>query len=133
MKPAPQPAPKPTPKPRKQAPVADDGGVADRYIWFSLLLLFVAGFMAVSTVSYLIYWKADQNIANWSNLFISVQQDAQNWGGRLGAILGHNIIGRWFGIFGELLPLIVFFIAIKLLQLKSLRLRRAIRSTLMLI
>ncbi len=132
VKPAPKPASKPTPKLRKQAPVADDGGVADRYIWFSLLLLFVAGFMAVSTVSYLIYWKADQNIANWSNLFISVQQDAQNWGGRLGAILGHNIIGRWFGIFGELLPLIVFFIAIKLLQLKSLRLRRAIRSTLML-
>lgn len=52
-----------------------------------------------------------------------------NWGGRIGAIMANSIVGRWFGIFGELLPVILFFLAIKLLKIKSLRLRRAIRST----
>ncbi|MCC8062271.1 MAG: DNA translocase FtsK [Rikenellaceae bacterium] len=118
--------------PRKPAPIPEDEGTSDRYIWLSLILLFVAGYLAVSTFSYLIYWDVDQNIATWGNLFTNVRQDAMNWGGRIGAILANSIVGRWFGIFGELLPLIVFFIAIKLLRLKSMRLRRAIRSTILL-
>lgn len=118
--------------PRKPAPIPEDEGTSDRFIWLSLILLFVAGYLAVSTFSYLIYWDVDQNIATWSNLFTNVRQDAMNWGGRIGAILANSIVGRWFGIFGELLPLIVFFIAIKLLRLKSMRLRRAIRSTILL-
>ncbi len=118
--------------PRKPAPIPEDEGTSDRFIWLSLILLFVAGYLAVSTFSYLIYWDVDQNIATWGNLFTNVRQDAMNWGGRIGAILANSIVGRWFGIFGELLPLIVFFIAIKLLRLKSMRLRRAIRSTILL-
>lgn len=119
-------------QPRKTAPIPEDEGTSDRYIWLSLILLFVAGYLAVSTFSYLIYWDVDQNIATWGNLFTNVRQDAMNWGGRIGAIVANSIVGRWFGIFGELLPLIVFFIAIKLLRLKSMRLRRAIRSTILL-
>lgn len=138
-RPAAVPTPRPLPKrgqrpapPRKAAQIPEDEGTSDRYIWLSLILLFVAGYLAVSTFSYLIYWDVDQNIATWGNLFTNVRQDAMNWGGRIGAILANSIVGRWFGIFGELLPLIVFFIAIKLLRLKSMRLRRAIRSTILL-
>ncbi len=105
---------------------------SDRYIWPSLTLLFLAGYLAVSTISYLIYWNVDQNIATWGNLFTDLRQDAMNWGGRIGAILSNSIIGRWFGIFGELFPLAVFFLAIKLLRMRSARLRRAIRSTVLL-
>lgn len=118
------PAPRPTPE--------TDEGTSDRYIWLSLILLFLAGYVAVSTFSYLIYWDVDQNIATWGNLFTNLRQDAMNWGGRIGAILSNSIIGRWFGIFGELIPLILFFIAVKLLRLRSMRLRRAIRSTILL-
>lgn len=114
-------------------PIPENGeGTTDRYIWLSLILLFLAGYVAVSTFSYLIYWDVDQNIATWGNLFTNVRQDAMNWGGRIGAILANSIVGRWFGIFGELVPLILFFIAIKLLKLRSMRLRRAIRSTILL-
>ncbi len=130
--PAPRRSPRPVPPSRKPAPLPEEEGTTDRYIWLSLILLFLAGYLAVSTVSYLIYWDVDQNIATWGNLFTDIRQDAMNWGGRIGAILSDSIVGRWFGIFGELLPLIVFFIAIKLLKLKSLRLRRAIRSTILL-
>lgn len=135
-RPAPPAQPKrgqrPAVKSRKAAPVPEEDATSDRYIWLSLILLFLAGYLAVSTISYLIYWDVDQNIATWGNLFTNVRQDAMNWGGRIGAIAANSIVGRWFGIFGELLPLIVFFIAIKLLKLKSLRLRRAIRSTILL-
>lgn len=110
----------------------DETTAGDRYIWFSLVLFFMAGYLAVSTISYLTYWSQDQNIASWSHLFApDAGQDALNWGGPLGAILSNTIIGRWFGIFGELFPLLIFFIAVKLLKLKSLRLRRAIRSTIL--
>lgn len=123
-----------TARPKAQRPVPpaipESGeGTTDRYIWLSLILLFLAGYVAVSTFSYLIYWDVDQNVATWGNLFTNVRQDAMNWGGRIGAILANSIVGRWFGIFGELVPLILFFIAIKLLKLRSMRLRRAIRST----
>lgn len=104
----------------------------DRYVWLSLILLFIAGYLAIASISYLIYWDVDQNVAYWSNLFTDIHQDAQNWGGRLGAVIGQNIIGRWFGVFGLLLPLTLFFIAVRLLRLKSLKLRRATRATLML-
>lgn len=123
---------RPAAKSRKAAPIPEEDATSDRYIWLSLILLFLAGYLAVSTISYLIYWDVDQNIATWGNLFTDVRQDAMNWGGRIGAIASDSIVGRWFGIFGELLPLIVFFIAVKLLKLKSLRLRRAIRSTILL-
>lgn len=121
------------PQNRKPNPALhEEGETTDRYIWLSLILLFLSGFLAVSTISYLIYWETDQNIATWGHLFTNLRQDAMNWGGRIGAILSNDIVGRWFGIFGEFLPLVVFFIAIKLLRIKSLRLRRAIRSTILL-
>lgn len=96
------------------------------------MLLFLAGYLAVSAISYLIYWDVDQNIATWGHLFANPKQDAMNWGGRIGAILADSIVGRWFGIFGELFALLVFFFSIKLMRLRSMRLRRAIRSTLLL-
>lgn len=120
------------PQSRRPAPLPEEERTTDRYIWLSLILLFLAGYLAVSAISYLIYWDVDQNIATWGNLFTDIRQDAMNWGGRIGAILSNGIVGRWFGIFGELLPLIVFFMAVRLLRIKSLRLRRAIRSTILL-
>ncbi|WP_298063432.1 DNA translocase FtsK [uncultured Rikenella sp.] len=123
---------RPAPKNYSTPPAPEEESTTDRYIWLSLILLFLSGYLAVSVISYLIYWDVDQNIATWGNLFTNVRQDAMNWGGRIGAIASQSIIGRWFGIFGELLPLVVFFIAIKLLRIKSLRLRRAIRSTILL-
>lgn len=131
------PAPTRTVRPKPSRPAAQpipnnpDEGTTDRYIWLSLGLLFLSGYVAVSTFSYLIYWDVDQNIATWGNLFTNVRQDAMNWGGRIGAILANSIVGRWFGIFGELVPLILFFLAIKLLRIRSMRLRRAIRSTIL--
>lgn len=110
----------------------EETGPSDRNIWFSLALFFLAGYLAVSNISYLTYWSQDQNIASWGHLFSSDSgQDALNWGGPFGAVISNTIIGRWFGIFGELFPLLIFFIAVKLLKIKSLRLRRAIRSTIL--
>lgn len=89
----------------------------------------MGGLIAVSNISYLEYWRIDQNIATWGNLFSSPQQEALNWGGRLGAIMGRTIIGEWFGVFGELLPLAILFLAVKALRIKSLKLQRAVPAT----
>ncbi|WP_300828823.1 DNA translocase FtsK [uncultured Rikenella sp.] len=123
---------KPTKRPASRIDPESQDNHTDRYIWLSLILLFLSGYLAVSTFSYLIYWDVDQNIATWSNLFVDVRQDALNWGGRIGAILAQSIIGRWFGIFGELVPVILFCIALKLLRVRALRIRRVIRSLILL-
>lgn len=123
---------KPTQRPASRIDPDSQDNRTDRYIWLSLILLFLSGYLAVSTFSYLIYWDVDQNIATWGNLFVDVRQDALNWGGRIGAILAQSIVGRWFGIFGELVPVILFCIALKLLKVRALRLRRVIRSLILL-
>lgn len=115
-------------KPPKAQPAPDD--YPDRYIWGSLALIFASGYIAISCVSFFFYWQADQNIASWSGLFKNINQDALNWGGRVGSIFSQYIIGDWFGIFGLLLPVAIMLLALKVLHIPSLRLFKTVRSTL---
>ena len=116
-----------TPKPKPA-----DGTYPDRYIWISLLLLFIAGYLLISCTSYMVHWSADQSIADWDNLFRNVRQDALNWGGRIGAILSSYIVRKWFGIFGLLLPVSILIIAIKVLRIPNFKMHRGVSSSILL-
>ncbi len=118
--------------PQTDPATGDPEPVSDARIWTSLLLFFMAGYLALSCISYLFYWDTDQNIASWGRILSDPGQDVGNWGGRLGAALSESIIGRSFGIFGELLSLLIFFAAIRIYTPKpSARLIRAIVCTLL--
>lgn len=105
-------------------------GKGRHYVWVGIVFLFVAGFLLLSCLSYLKYWKVDQNVAYWSELFTNLSQETQNWCGRLGAIVSQTIIGRWFGLFGILSALLAAIIAVKSFAIQGLRLHKWIRSTL---
>lgn len=109
----------------KQKPKTD----SEAHIWASLFLIFVALFLAMSVVSYMIYFQADEYLAYFQYLFNSSLTGAENWGGKLGAILGNLVVGRSFGVMGLGVPVIVMIWAIKVLDIPTLALRKATRST----
>lgn len=103
---------------------------SELHIWISLLLFFVAGYLMLCCVSYLIYWEQDADLAYFSRFFDFNAGVAQNWGGKLGAVLAQLIMGRWVGIMGLLIPVVFAIAALKMLKIPTLELRKAIRSTL---
>lgn len=124
IKPLPRPQPKPQPKPRREPKPTSQ----ETYFWYALPLFFCAIFLLISALSYLAFWQEDQNLASWNYLFDNVQQDARNWGGRVGAIFSEDIIGKLFGLSGLVLPFIISVVALKILHIEKLKLNRTIRS-----
>lgn len=104
------------------------------HIWISLMLFFIAGYLALCCISYMIYWQQDADLATWSHFFdFSASTKAANWGGRVGAIASQAIIGQWVGVMGLLFPVVFGIAAIKMLKIKGMPLRKGIRSTLIII
>lgn len=75
-------------------------------ILFSLYLL-------IAFASYLFTWKADQDKVDsagfFSFLFSSGDVKVENWLGKLGALLSHQFIHRWFGV-ASFIFIINFFV-----------------------
>ncbi len=94
-----------------------------------LFLLSLSVFFAISLTSYLFTWQEDQSYVTevnggWANLFkTSVElknagvssPNIQNWGGKLGALLAHQFIYRWFGIASFAFVVLLFIIGYRLL------------------
>ncbi|MBK9273617.1 MAG: DNA translocase FtsK [Flavobacteriales bacterium] len=75
--------------------------VADRrtHKVFGLFLVLLSGYLLVAFVSYLFTWRADQDLTNrsWGAL-LSREVEADNWLGKLGALVSHQFIRSWFGV-----------------------------------
>ncbi len=77
-----------------------------------LFMLLLALYFLVAFSSYLFTWEEDQSYVidangGWSNLFKTKEEllsngvlnpDIQNWAGKLGALLAHQFIYKWFGL-----------------------------------
>ncbi|MEG2759836.1 MAG: DNA translocase FtsK 4TM domain-containing protein [Mucinivorans sp.] len=116
----------------RTAPAAAESSQSEAHIWLSLSLIFVALFLAMSVVSYFIYFQADQYLAYFTYLFDFKAVGAENWGGKLGAIIGNLCVGRSFGVMGVGMPVLAMIWAIKVLKIRSIRLHKATRMTLIL-
>lgn len=64
-----------------------------------LLLVLMAIYLLVAFTSYLITWRIDQDLMArpWGEIF-STDTHVENWLGKLGALVGHQFIYKWFGI-----------------------------------
>jgi len=64
-----------------------------------LFLVLAAIYLLVAFTSYLVTWRIDQDLMSrpWSEIFSPAVQ-AENWLGKLGALVGHQFIYKWFGI-----------------------------------
>jgi len=89
-----------------------------------VLLIIAAFYLFLAFSSYLFNWKADDNYLEDKTFTFGLLVDnsiiAQNMMGRLGAILSHLFIKKWFGISSFAFVLLSFLAGYKLLTKKSL-------------
>lgn len=64
-----------------------------------LFLVLASVYMLVAFTSYLITWRIDQDLMArpWGEIF-SPGIEVENWLGKLGALLSHQFIYKWFGV-----------------------------------
>ena len=74
-----------------------------------LLFVFAGVYMAVSFTSYLFTWEADQDkVLGPGSVFFSPETRVQNWFGKMGALVSHLFMYKWFGVSSYLfIPLLL--------------------------
>lgn len=79
------------------------------------LFMMFSFYLLISFTSYLFTWQNDQDKIDDAGIFSFLNADVkvENWLGKLGAILSHQFIGRWFGIASFLFVLNFFVIGFK--------------------
>lgn len=123
---------------RKKAATTPQGapkkrGLTDNQRWgYGFLLLFVALFVLASVVSFFLFWRDDQSLAQWGDMFDSQGAQVLNWGGKLGAVTGNYIVSEWFGLFGLCIPLVLVVLALRIMRYRPMFLRKSVRLTLIL-
>lgn len=64
-----------------------------------LLFVFAAAYIGVACASYLFTWEADQDkVLGPTSVLFSPETKVQNWFGKLGALLSHLFMYKWFGV-----------------------------------
>ena len=107
------PKPKKNPAEKKEKPKATDSiSLLDRFkkgIEFfkaeqtqriiGLFYIFAAVYIGVACASYLFTWQADQDkVMGPSSYLFSPEVRVQNWFGKMGALLSHLFMYKWFGV-----------------------------------
>ena len=107
------PKPKKTPAEKKEKPKAADSiSVLERVkkiVEFfkaeqtqriiGLFYIFAAVYIGVACASYLFTWQADQDkVMGPSSYLFSPEVRVQNWFGKMGALLSHLFMYKWFGV-----------------------------------
>ncbi|HXU27744.1 MAG TPA: DNA translocase FtsK 4TM domain-containing protein, partial [Bacteroidia bacterium] len=107
------PKPKKTPVEKKEKPKAADSiSVLERVkkvVEFfkaeqtqriiGLFYIFAAVYIGVACASYLFTWQADQDkVMGPSSYLFSPEVRVQNWFGKMGALLSHLFMYKWFGV-----------------------------------
>jgi S-DNA-T family DNA segregation ATPase FtsK/SpoIIIE len=66
---------------------------------FGLFLILSSFYLLVAFTSYLFTWRMDQDLMSrpWGEIF-SPEVRVENWLGKLGALISHQFIFRWFGL-----------------------------------
>lgn len=79
---------------------------------FGLFLILLSIYCTIAFTSFLFTWKIDQSIlsGSWWELISSSSIEAENWLGKIGAMVSHVFIHQWFGL-GSFLFVLLFFIA----------------------
>ncbi len=120
-------------KPAAAAKQPQAKGLSDNQRWaYGLILLAVAAFILVSVASFFIFWRDDQGITLWGQVFTSTGEQVNNLGGKLGAVLANVLVGEWFGLFGLCIPIALIVLALRIMRFRPVVLRKSVRLILIL-
>ncbi len=110
---------------------ARQGGESTFIYIVSLVIFFFSIFALVAVVSYFLTWREDQSI-DFDSFFVFDPLEARNLMGRLGAVMGNLFVGRWFGIFGICVPVLMTILSLALFRIRVRQMRKSFVSVLML-
>ncbi|MCM1484469.1 MAG: DNA translocase FtsK [Muribaculaceae bacterium] len=125
------PRPKPRRKPKPEPKEVDGPGMAERFlnmftngrlgIFVGVVLLLVAAYMLITTLSYISTGSADQNLVENNTLEqLSGRSDSvSNTGGPFGAMLSYLLISRWLGVGSFIVIFYLIMLSLSLLQIKK--------------
>ncbi|TXB67066.1 DNA translocase FtsK [Vicingus serpentipes] len=82
-----------------------------------LVFLVFSVFLLLALSAYLFTWKIDQDKLNhtWNEILFNSEIQVENWLGKLGALVSHQLIYAGFGISAFLLPFLTFLIGFRIL------------------
>ena len=105
--------------------------LSDTQRWvLGFLLLFVALYLLIATLSYYFTWHQDQ-AAMRDGFSWSLDEDASNSAGKVGAVTGASLVGKYFGLFGICIPIVLIILALRIMRIRPLFLNRSVRITFM--
>jgi len=118
--------------PRKgDAAASRTNGDSARWI-FGLTLLFAGIFLVAAVVFYYFDWKADYSVLSGAGAENPAFDDTiENPCGRLGARAAEWLVGRSFGAFGIIIPLILTMIGVRILRRQPLIFHHSVLSSLL--
>lgn len=106
-------------------------GESARWI-FGLLLLFVGIFLVASVVFYYFDWRADYSALHGiGSENPNFDDSIDNPCGRLGAWTAEMLVGRSFGLFGIVIPLIVTMMGLRVLRRRPVLLHHSVLGSLL--
>ena len=113
-----------------EEPAKERRGLTDNQRWvYGFTLLFFSLFVLLSVVSYYFYWADDQGAVRGGSLWEGDVAVLNN-GGKVGALLGHWIVGEWFGLFGIAIPVVLMILSLRIMRYRPLFLRKSVRLSL---
>lgn len=97
--------------------------------WVLGIILFVFGlFLFAAVVSYYFTWADDQSFVGWGNM--RAAGPVANPTGKTGAVMANYIVGEWFGAFGLAIPVVLLILAVRIINIRPLFLRKSVRISL---
>ncbi len=80
-----------------------------------LFLILASFYLLVAFTSYLFTWRIDQDLMSrsWGEIF-SPEVRVENWLGKIGALLSHQFIFRWFGVAAFIFVLWTFLAGVRI-------------------
>lgn len=79
--------------------------------------LLTSFFLLLAFTSFLFTWRIDQDLFydSWRNILFNSTLQAENWLGKLGAIVSHQFMYNWFGVASFTFPLLFFLTGFRIL------------------
>ncbi len=74
-------------------------------------------FMLLALTSYFFSWKFDQDklFYHWNDILFNPELRVKNWLGKLGAVTGHLLVYKWFGVAAFIIPYLTAILGLKIL------------------
>ncbi len=124
-----------SPKNTKSAPTRTN---RDSMRWiFGLLLLFTGLYLTASVLFYYFTWRADMSLVSGTDpedpRLVDLAAAVENPCGYWGAWMAERFVGRSFGFFGIILPIILVMLGIRIIRQRPLLINHSVLSALMIL